>query len=140
MHSGLHLPNGEPDRAINEVRQIVQELSRLQFEGVEPAKVAVVYDYEAAWTLQIQPQGNEFDYMEIVLRFYRSLRRLGLNVDVISQKSPLEPYNLVVIPSLPILRPEFVASLKQFRGQVLVAPRTGSKTAHRNCRLAVCSN
>ena len=130
MHSGLQLPNGEPDRAIDEVRQTVQELSKLQFEAVEPARVAVIYDYEAAWTLQIQPQGDDFNYMDVVLRFYRSVRRLGLNVDVISQKSSLEPYKLVMIPSLPILRPEFVASLEQFRGQVLAAPRTGSKTAN----------
>ena len=129
MHSGLHLPNGEPDKGIDEVRQTMQELSRLQFEAVELAQVAVIYDYEAAWTLQIQPHADDFNYMEIVLRFYRALRCLGLNADVISQKSSLEPYSLVLIPPLPILRPEFVASLKKFSGQVLVGPGTGSKTA-----------
>jgi beta-galactosidase len=128
MHSGLHLPNGEPDSACDEIRQVLTELARLQFDPVEPAKVAVLYDYEAAWTLQIQPQGDDFDYLELVHRFYRSLRRLGLNVDVVSRQSSLEPYALLLIPSLPILRPEFLQSLKQFHGHLLIAPRTGSKT------------
>ncbi len=129
MHTGLHLPNGESDTAVLEVRQTVQELSRLQFETVKKSKVAIVYDYEAAWTLQIQPQGEDFHYLEIVLRFYHSLRRLGLNVDVISTKSALESYNLVVVPPLPILRPEFLERLTGLHGHVLIAPRTGSKTA-----------
>jgi len=129
MHSGLNLPNGEPDKGTDEVRQTIKELSELNFDPVESARVAIVYDYEAAWTLQIQPQGDDSDYLEIVLRFYRALRRLGMNVDVISQKTSLEPYSLIAVPSLPILRVEFLESLKKFRGQVLVAPRTGSKTA-----------
>jgi beta-galactosidase len=129
MHSGLQLPNGEPDNGIAEVRQTAKELSQLQFDPAEPAKVALLYDYEAAWTLQIQPQGDDFDYMEGVLRFYRSVRRLGLNVDVISCRASLEPYRLLLIPSLPILPAELLKSLKQFDGHLLIAPRTGSKTA-----------
>jgi beta-galactosidase len=129
MHAGLNLPNGEPDQASFEAAQVVQELSALTFEVVPEAKVAVVYDYEAAWALRIQPQGNDFHYPEIVLQFYRAFRRLGLNVDVIPQRAPLDPYSVVAIPPLPIVQPELVASLKKFTGQVLIASRTGSKTA-----------
>jgi len=129
MHAGLNLPNGDPDRGIHEVRQVARDLSELNFGAVTPATAAVVFDYEAAWTLQIQPQGNDFDYLDVVLRLYRALRRLGLNIDIISQKASLEPYRILVIPSLPIVRPEFLASLKKYDGQLLVAPRTGSKTA-----------
>ena len=129
MHAGLNLPDYQPDQASFESAEVVKELSALSLGAVAPAKVAIVYDYEAAWTLEIQPQGNNFDYMEVVLRFYRAFRRLGLNIDIISQKSPLDPYRVVAIPSLPILRAEFVESLKRFPGQILIAPRTGSKTA-----------
>jgi beta-galactosidase len=129
MHAGLNLPNGDPDRGIHEVRQVARDLSELNFGAVTPAIAAVVFDYEAAWTLQIQPQGDDFDYLDVVLRFYRALRRLGLNIDIISQKASLEPYRILVIPSLPIVRSEFLASLKKYDGQLLVAPRTGSKTA-----------
>jgi beta-galactosidase len=129
MHAGLHLPNGEPGSATTEARQVVRELAQLNLGAVAPAKVALVYDYEAAWTIGIQPQGNEFSYADVVLGFYRAFRRLGLNVDVVSQKVSLDAYALVAIPPLPIVEPELVESLKSFRGQVLIAPRTGSKTA-----------
>ncbi len=129
MHAGLNMPNYEPDQGSFEAAQVFKELSGLNLGAVPKAKVAIVYDYEAAWTLGIQPQGDNFDYMEIVLRFYRGFRRLGLNVDVIPQKAALDPYNVVAIPSLPIVHPELVESLKRFRGQVLIAPRAGSKTA-----------
>jgi beta-galactosidase len=129
MHAGLNLPNGEPEPAASEARQVVQELAQLNIEAVLPAKVALIYDYQAAWTIRIEPQGNEFSYPDVVLRFYRAFRRLGLNVDVISQKTSLEPYQVIAIPSLPIVEPELVASLKTFQGRVLIGPRTGSKTA-----------
>ena len=129
MHAGLNLPNYEPDQAFSEAAQLVKELSGLSLSAVAHAHVAIVYDYEAAWTLKIQPQGDTFDYMDVVLGFYRAFRRLGLNVDVIPQNAPLDHYNVVAIPPLPIVQAEFVESLKRFRGQVLIAPRAGSKTA-----------
>ena len=129
MHAGLNLPNYQPDQAFFEAAQVIEELSGLNLGAVANAKVAIVYDYEAAWTLGIQPQGKDFDYMDIVLRFYRAFRRLGLNIDIIPQNAPLDSYRVVAIPSLPIVRAEFVDSLKSFGGQVLIAPRTGSKTA-----------
>jgi beta-galactosidase len=104
------------------------ELAGLSLGAVTPAKVAIVYDYQVAWTLEIQPQGNNFDYLGVVLSFYRAFRRLGLNVDVIPQKAPLAPYSVLAIPPLPILQDELVESLKGFGGQVLIAPRAGSKT------------
>jgi len=129
MHAGLNLPNDQPDQASLEAAQVGKELSGLSLGAVAAAKVALVYDYEAAWTLGIQPQGDNFDYMAVALSFYRAFRRLGLNVDIISQKASLEPYSVVAIPSLPIVQAGLVESLRGFRGQVLVAPRTGSKTA-----------
>jgi beta-galactosidase len=129
MHAGLNLPNYEPDQAYSEVAQVVKELFGLDPGVIPKAKVAIVYDYEAAWTLEIQPQGNDFDYREIVLRFYRAFRRLGLNVDVVPQRASLDSYSIVAIPPLPIVKLELVETLKKFRGQILIAPRAGSKTA-----------
>ena len=128
MHAGLHLPNGEPEPAAFEARQVAQELARLKLDAVIPAKVAIVYDYQAAWTIGIQPHASDFSYLDFVLRFYRAFRRLGLNVDVVSQGTSLDPYRVVAIPSLPIVEPGLVESLKRFQGQVLIGPRTGSKT------------
>jgi beta-galactosidase len=128
MHSGLNLPNREPDIGSFEVRQTAKELAQMELASSLPGEVALVYDYEAAWMLGIQPQGDNFDYFSVVLSFYRALRRSGLNIDILPQGAPLDPYKVVVIPSLPIVYPKLVESLKRFRGQTLIGPRTGSKT------------
>src|SRR5271156_5083589 len=108
MHAGLHLPNDEPEPAAFETRQVAQELARLKLDAVIPSKVAIVYDYQAAWTIGIQPHASDFSYLAFVLRFYRAFRRLGLNVDVVSQGTSLDPYRVVAIPSLPIVEPGLV--------------------------------
>ena len=128
MHSGLNLPNREPDAGFFEARQAASELSHLDLAPSTPAEIALVYDYEAAWTLAIQPQRDSYDYFAAVLSFYRALRRSGLNIDILPQDAPLDAYKLVVIPSLPIVSPSLVEALKRFSGQVLIGPRTGSKT------------
>jgi beta-galactosidase len=128
MHAGLNRPDGTPDAGLSEVRQMARELDQLPSIELKQAPVALVFDYQAAWTLQIQPHTDEYDYLEVVLSFYRALRRIGLNIDVVSQGSSLSGYRLIVIPSLPILDPAFVQRLRDFDGEVLIAPRTGSKT------------
>lgn len=128
MHGGLNRPDGMPDAGLSEVRQMAKELDQLPSIELKQAPVALAFDYQAAWTLQIQPHTDEYDYLEVVLGFYRALRRIGLNVDVVSQGSSLSGYRLIVIPSLPILDPAFVQRLRDFDGEVLIAPRTGSKT------------
>jgi beta-galactosidase len=145
MHHGINRPDGTPDVATDEIRETVKEILSISSSnntkndltplaaerGVAGSKVApvgLIFDYEAAWTLSIQPNRESFDYFTLALSFYRSARRLGLDVDILPQTANLDGYKVLLVPSLPILRPEFVASLKPFRGSVVIGPRTGSKT------------
>jgi beta-galactosidase len=128
MHAGLNLPDGNPDVGTHEVRQVLAELAGLPPGKPRQGDVALIYDYEAAWALAIQPQGDGFKYFDIVLLFYRSLRRLGFNIDVLPQTAKLDGYKLVVIPTLPILHSGLVEAIKAFQGPILIGPRTGSKT------------
>jgi beta-galactosidase len=124
----LNLPDRQPDVGAFEVRQTANELSQLDLGSLVPAETALVYDYEAAWTLAIQPQREEFDYFAVAMSFYRALRRFGLNIDILPPGAPLDAYKLVMIPPLPIVSANLMQSLERFNGQVLIGPRTGSKT------------
>jgi beta-galactosidase len=131
MHSGINRPDNSPDTATEEIRATVKELNDPALKTnlqTEPAPVALIFDYQAAWTLAALPQRKTFDYFTLALSFYRSARRLGLNVDILPQSANLDAYKLVLVPSLPILHPDFIASLKRLRGRVVFGPRTGSKT------------
>jgi beta-galactosidase len=129
-HSGLHLPTGEPDTACAEIAQLGQEVSLLDGHAPQQGDVALVYDYESGWAINIQPQSKEFAYATEVFRFYRAVRKLGLDLDIVPQGGDLTGYRLIVVPSLPIVRPEFLEALRRSSGMVLFGPRLGSKTSH----------
>jgi beta-galactosidase len=129
-HSGLHLPNGEPDIACAEVAQVSRELDLLDGESSQRGDVALVYDYEASWAIGIQPQSAEFVYATEVFRSYRAVRQLGLNVDIVPQGGDLTGYRLILVPPLPIIRSRFYEALRNSSGTILFGPRLGSKTVH----------
>jgi beta-galactosidase len=107
-----------------------EELSLFDGEASQGGDVALVFDYESAWATNIQPQSSEFVYITEVFRFYRAVRQLGLDVDVVSQRGDLVGYQLILVPPLTIVRPEFLDGLRRSSGLVLFGPRLGSKTAN----------
>jgi len=128
MHAGLLRPDSKPDVGYREVERVATEFRELELPAMRQAPVALVFDYEAAWIYEIQPQGVEVSYLSLVQRFYTSLRKLGLDVDILPPGEPLTGYKLVVVPSLPIVSGQAFQSFKTFEGPVVFGPRTGSKT------------
>ncbi len=92
------------------------------------APVALVFSYEAAWVIGIQPQGQSFRYLELVFEWYSALRARGLDVDIVSPAADLSGYRMVVVPTLPIIPEGFVEKLAALDCPVLLGPRSGSKT------------
>ena len=132
MHAGLNLPGlQELSPGGHEATQMGQEIKTL---GVLPnstkAAVALVFDYEAQWVFEIQPQGKDFRYIELCFRWYEAVRRLGLDVDVVRPGDVLKGYALVLVPSLPIITDAAERAFAAADGVVLYGPRTGSKTRH----------
>ena len=130
MHAGLNRPDGALDQGGEEAGQVGREMTALaeRFGTRRQAPAALIFDYEAIWTFEIQPQGLGFDQKALAHRFYRCLRRLGLDVDILPPGAPLEGYDLVVAPSLPILRDGAVAALAASEAALVLGPRSGSKT------------
>lgn len=129
MHAGLLRPDGSEAEASPEVREAADWLDSAG--AIKPAdpQVALVFSYEAAWVCGIQPQGESFRYLELVFEWYTALRRLGLNVDIVSPDADLALYRMAAIPTLPILPDGFVEKLAGLDYPVIIGPRTGSKTA-----------
>jgi beta-galactosidase len=130
FHAGLNLPDNTADRALGEVERLSADLAMLGPLGQPaPAKAALVFSYEAAWFLRVQPQGRNFTYVEQVFAMYRALRRLGLDIDVVWPHADLSSYALVLVPPMPHVPDVLAAALVNFEGTLLVGPRTGSRTA-----------
>ncbi len=113
---------------LKEVQQVAQEVQGREFH-TRAAKVAIVFDYESAWAWETQPQGEGFSYFRFVFEQYRALRRLGLSIDICpTDTADFSPYKLVLVPGLMYWKGELRQKLCEYRGSVMLGPRTGSKT------------
>ena len=129
MHAGLNLPDRTLSSGGREAEQVAAELKRLgKLPDTVKAPVALVFDYEAAWIIGIQPQGRDFSYVALVHEWYGAVRRLGLDVDILPPGAHLKGYPLVVVPCLPHVSEAALAAFTAADGHVIYGPRTGSKT------------
>lgn len=91
--------------------------------------MALVFDFESTWAWDTQPQGADFDYFRLCFAWYRALRQLGLNIDILPpDTTDLSVWKLVLMHGLFTLRPTLRAALASAGGTVLLGPRTNSKT------------
>ncbi|WP_373489022.1 beta-galactosidase [Blastomonas sp.] len=130
MHAGLLRPDRTDAEAVNEVRAAANVLADIGAQATAQAKVALVFSYDAAWVCSIQPQGQSFRYLELVFEWYSALRTRGLDVDIVAPEADLTGYQLVLIPSLPILPEGIVEKVASLTCPVLLGPRSGSKTSN----------
>jgi beta-galactosidase len=132
MHAGLNLPGlHELSAGGHEATHAGAEIQKLgPLPDSQQAPVALVFDYEAQWVLDIQRQGADFQYHELAFRWYEAARRLGLDVDFVRPGQSLKGYKLVLVPSLPIITDAAEKAFKSADGVILYGPRTGSKTRH----------
>ena len=129
FHSALRLPDGTADRACREIRQVALERTRLPPSTRASAQVALVVDYPSRWATRILPQGRGYKSAIIAAEWYRTVRELGVDLDVIGPESDLTPYSLVLIPDMMIANPAFVEALATGAAIALIGPRSGSRTA-----------
>ncbi|MGN6773313.1 MAG: beta-galactosidase [Rhizobiaceae bacterium] len=129
MHAELLRPDSAEAEGFHEAREVADEIAALDLPGGGKGEVAIVFDYASAWAWEIQPQGREFDYFRLVFDFYRSLRRLGLSIDILpATTKDLSDYRLVLVPGLFTWSEELRKALADYKGVALIGPRSGSRT------------
>jgi len=134
MHTGLLLPDGAEDVAAAEVRQVADEIVRL--EGLDTvtrqAPLALVFDYAGDRAQRIgQPGARTHDPLTFTQAVHGACRRLGLDIDIVDPEAALTGYRAVLVPTSTIETPSLVRRLGALRNEgvhVVLFPRTGSKT------------
>jgi beta-galactosidase len=134
MHAGLNTPDNRLDIGGSEAERVAHEIAAVEAANVDAnadvhGRIALIYDYESKWLLEIQPQGADFHYPRFAFEYYSALRALGFDVDVISAHAPLDGYAMIVVPPMPAVPDDFAARLEASGAQIVLGPRTGSKTA-----------
>ena len=129
MHAGLQRPDGEVAPGLIEASQVFSELKGFESINQVQSKIALIFDYESCWAWEIQPQGKDFNYFDLVYDYYKALRTLGLSIDILSpNQSDLSGYKVVLIPGLMHIGSELKNAIHAFDGVLISGPRTGSKT------------
>ena len=129
MHAGLNRPDNAPDIASLEVASALDVINSINAPPKRAkSDVALIFDYEAIWLFETQPQGKDFDYTILAFKFYSALRRLGLNVDIIGPQADIADYKLIAVPSLPMVSDSQVKAFENTSAQLVFGPRSGSKT------------
>lgn len=105
FHGAVIDHSGRNDtRVFQEVRTLgksLENLKELLGSQVE-ANVAIVYDIENRWALEDAsgPRNQGLHYHESVMKHYQALRKMGVNVDIITETASLDHYRIVIAPML----------------------------------------
>ncbi|MGW7528179.1 beta-galactosidase [Streptomyces sp. NPDC054783] len=116
-HSAMVPHAGTDSRIWRDVVQLGSDLRALaEVRGsTSPAEVAIVWDWDARWALELpsQPSG-ELRCADLVRAWYEPLWRSGVPVDFVRPRADLSAYRLVLAPSLYLLDDEGTANLSAF--------------------------
>lgn len=130
MHSGLNRPDGTPAPASAEVAQLAREIADHPAVEESAARVAIIFDYQAQWSWEVQPQGLDCNYFELVFSLYRALRAKGQSIDIVpAEGAEFGGYDLIFVPGLEIVPEHLLARLAASGAVCCLGPRFGAKTA-----------
>jgi len=127
FHSGI-LQHDGTDKSISyrELLQIKEEIQRVgpKIEGSKiVSPVAIIYDYEDIWVNCAYGEKPMYDYPGEIIRFYKAIKKLGINVDTIRPTDDFSPYKVVIAPLLYVMTDEIAENIKRYvsNGGIFIA-------------------
>ena len=129
LHAGLLRPDHAPAPAYAEAAQAARDIAAIGQMSGAVKSAALIFSYDSDWITTIQPQGAGLSALWAAFDAYSALRQMGLNVDILPPDAPLEGYKLCVVPCMPVVPDKLLAHLGDFKGPVVIGPRSGSRTA-----------
>jgi len=132
-HGTLVGADGTPVPLYDEVAQIGKEFEKAgpALAGTSPqSEVAILHSYDSRWAIDYQRHHQDFDPVALLSSYYRPLRQLAQQMDVVSPDAPLAGYKLVVAPGLNVLPDGVARRLIEYveqGGHLVLGPRSGIK-------------
>lgn len=101
-------------------------------------KVAILYDFDNIWSWKIQPQSSVYNFHQELMKHYRPLYDLNVNVDVISTHKDFNHYETIILPNMQIIDDELYKELENFLNEgknIVFSYRSGIRNQFNNMRL-----
>jgi beta-galactosidase len=132
-HSGLLNHDGSPGSPYAELLRLLGERDLMNRVAAHPARpsIALLLDYNDLWAIELQPHRRDFSLLRHLFVFYRALRGLGLESDIVSPGADLSRYRLVIAPTAHLGHEALAATLSELAAggsTVLMGVRSGFKT------------
>ncbi|MFB3077404.1 MAG: beta-galactosidase, partial [Lysobacterales bacterium] len=129
MHAGMLRPDSVDAPAMAEARKLAQELADAPDVSPFQAPVAMIYDYDASYSWDIQPHGQGLGYFDLVFDAYKAMRSLGLSIDILPATTrDFAGYGVVLVPGMMHVPDDLKSALVTSDAMVLLGPRTASRT------------
>ena len=106
FHSAMLPHAGTGTRTFREIEKLgaeLAELGDLPAPGGE-ARVAVIFDWENWWAIDQPDHPAWFDYVAEVQGWHAAFHRRNIQVDLVGPQGPFDSYDLLVAPSLYLIR------------------------------------
>lgn len=124
-------------RKFREVQSFFREVPQYAqaLEAPIHSDVAIVYDYDSLASFRIQRQSLLLDCPGEMKKLYKAFYDRNISVDVIPAEADLTGYQIVLLPQLTVMKPEFQAKAERFvreGGTLVLTYRTGVKDPDNN--------
>lgn len=108
--------DGIPGKRYGELKEAVCEIQKHNriFRLPNKKQILLLYDYDNKFSYEFQPQAENFQYKEEVVKLYESLQRLHLPVDIGRPGAEAKEYSMVVFPFGSIAGKEAEENLKAY--------------------------
>lgn len=132
-HGSIVGPDGNPRPIYEEVAQLGKEFAKAgeALRGTRPTpQTAILFDYDSRWAIEFQKHSKDFDPVGYLHTFYRPLRQITQDVDIVNPSAPLAQYKLVVVPALNVMPEATARHLVEYvtsGGHLVIGARTGMK-------------
>jgi beta-galactosidase len=128
LHAGLLRPDSIAAPGYFEAEKIVEDLTLAPDLAHGQSPVAIIFDYDAAWSWQVQPQGKGLDYFGLVFDLYRAFRRAGVSIDILPpMHRDFDGYRIVCAPGMMVMPDDLKTALTDSGAEILVGPRSAAR-------------
>lgn len=131
FHSAVVPLAGEDTRVFRDVAALGARLQdlRLLAGSAAPSRIAVLFDWDSWWAAEAPDvPSDRLGVLEQLQAYYQPLLRRGLSVEVVHPGASLDRFDLVLVPSLFLLREDHAAALEDWvhrGGTAVVGPFSG---------------
>ena len=105
---------GERYKVVSQLGNELPAITKLLQGSTVASDVAMLLSPDSRWSFRVQPHTNKFSYDALAIDYYKALRQLRTNVDIVFPQQDFSRYKMIVAPALLVVDPALGTKLNDF--------------------------